>query len=281
MKNICIILLSIPLAGCVGFGPPGSRNVDPVSYATERPTVEIQSPTNYVASFFKKDLHRTQFETQADYDSRIHALQPTGEKVFLQVDQGLVHYVYNADKQVLTVILPPEVVTGQDFTSGTLRRQVDTASRFTVGRTINDLGTTPMQNGFGAKADVTYFDEKTYELNVINYIELPLNLRWRENAQSYAVGIGLAVPMPGAQAEALVKCKCVTLILGIAVGDLHHAGHYSVPITPTIQSPVGAEDDIYEIPARITHMKVYNTETGLVMASWTTQPPSATTALSH
>jgi hypothetical protein len=55
MKKISIILLPMLLAGCADMMTVGSRSVDPVSYTSERPTFEIQSPTNFVASFFAKD----------------------------------------------------------------------------------------------------------------------------------------------------------------------------------------------------------------------------------
>ncbi len=97
---------SLLLAGCADLVTVGSRRVDTVSFVPERPKFDIQSPTNYLASFFAKDLRKSQFETQADYDARIHSLQPKGEKVFLQVDADLIHYVYNAEKQTLVVILP-------------------------------------------------------------------------------------------------------------------------------------------------------------------------------
>jgi hypothetical protein len=270
MKKIYIILLPILLAGCADLMTVGSRTVAPISYTSERPTFEIHSPTNFVASFFTKDLHKTQFETQADYEARLHALQPSGGSVYLQVDSDLVHYVYNAEKQTLVVILPPELITGQDFTSVPLVQQPYSTSRFTIGRWLHSLGTTPMQNAYGAKADVTYMEEKTYEVFVLNFLDLPLNTRWKENADSYTpAGIGLAVPVPGSDAEGIVKSKSVTLILGVTIGDIHAAGHYSVPITPTITNPVGCEDEIYEIPVRITDIKAYNTQTGYVLASWT------------
>jgi hypothetical protein len=102
MKNISIVILPMLLSGCANL----ARNADPVSLAPERPTFQIQSPSNYVASFFVKDLHKTQFETQAGYEARIHRLQPSGQKVFLQVDADLISYVYNAEQQILLVMLP-------------------------------------------------------------------------------------------------------------------------------------------------------------------------------
>ena len=105
---------------------------------------------------------------------------------------------------------------------------------------------------------------------VLNFLDLPLNARWKETADSYSpAGIGLAVPVPGSEAEDIFKSKSITLVFGITVGDLHAAGHYSVPLTPTIDNPVGCEDEIYEIPVRITDIKAYNTQTGFVVASWT------------
>ncbi len=237
-----VLWASLLLAGCVDLATVGSRSVDPVSFVPERPKFEIRSPTKYVASFFAKDLRKSQFETQADYDTRIHALQPNGAKVFLQVDADLIHYVYNAEKQTLVVILPQSLNNiGIDFTSASphLDEQRYGTSWFTIGHTSK-----------------WQFEGKKYDLNVLNFLELPLNARWRESDQSYSAGIGLAVPIPGADAEAIVGAKSVTLILGITVGDLHGA-HY------------GERDEIYEVPVRITDIKVYNILTGYVLASWT------------
>lgn len=270
MKKILIIFIPVLLAGCTGLVAVGSRTVAPISYASERPSVEIQSPTNYIARFFAKELHKSQFETQADYETRLRALQPSDETIFLQVDSGLVHCVYNAEKQILVIILPPEHMIGRDFTAMPLVQQPYSNSRFTVGQSARSLGTTPMQNAFGVKADVTYMEMKTYELSVLNFVDLPLNTRWKERDDSYSpAGIGLAVPVSSAEAEPLVKSKSVTLVLGIKVGDIRQAGRYSASLTPTIDAPVGCSGDIYEIPARVTDIKAYNLKTGLVIASWT------------
>ena len=269
MKNIYIIILPMLLAGCADLMTVGSRSVDPISYTSERPTFEIHSPTNYVASFFTKDLHKTQFETQTDYEARLRALQPSSGSVYLQVDADLLHYVYNAESQTLVVFLPPELITGHDFTTVPLVEQPYCTSRFTVGSALRNFGSTPMQNAYGAKADVTFAEDRKYEVLVLNFLDLPLNTRWKQDDQSYSpVGIGLAVPMPGSDAEGIVKSKSVTLILGVTVGDLRGAGHYSMPLSPTITNPVGGTEEMYEIPVRITDIKAYNTQTGYVLASW-------------
>ena len=255
MNRMYAPLLLLLLAGCTSMGTAGSKEVATIS-AERRPLIaKVEDVESFFAQVFTNDLRKSEFETQVEYTTRLRRLQPAATNVFFKVSPGLVEYVYNAEKQTLVVMAKTspsyEHLERPDSPTLTIHFGHNKPSEPENGRP---------RTLAAARAAVRSSGYTPYKLRILNFLELPLNTRWKKADQRNEVGLGLAFAIPSEEAKAAVTKKSVTLILGVTIGDLSTEGHFS--------SQTMVFDPSNQLPARLTALIVLDQSSGTVLASW-------------
>ena len=253
MQQIFPLLFLLFLAGCTSLGTVGSKDIATLNTERKPLAAKVEDIETFFTQIFTNDLKKSQFETKVEYTSRLQRLQPASTNFLFKVDPVFVEYVYNAEKQTLVVMLPPRL------SYNSFERPSQPAFLIHMGdQTPQTPATEKARTLAAARASRTSY--KPYELRILNFLELPLNTRWRKTAQQHEAGLGLAVVIPSEAAKAAVAKKSISLILGVTIGDLCTEGSFS--------SEKPALDKSYELPVRITHLAAVDQSTGYVLASW-------------
>jgi hypothetical protein len=148
-----------------------------------------------------------------------------------------------------------------DYGSGT-RPYSD--SRFCLGSTNWTIGHRPEQNAFGAKVDVTYYQGEKYEINIVNLNRLPKKIK----PNIGVINLGMVFKIDPADAQAATKNKTLALLVCVTIDHIGNAQKAIDGKTATIDSPVCSLADVYEIPARLTALKVIEKSSAKTLASW-------------
>jgi hypothetical protein len=220
-------------AGCVISQNQASRAVEPVgTNPIPADRIELVTVENVFNPIFTNDLSKSQFETQAEHGQRLARLQPPARTVSIEVSPSLVVPIYNAEKQRLAVMLEHSVGTE-------LGQSLSRESLFTLRHSWEG----DRRRNAGA----------TYQINVENFAEMPVNTRWRAT-ENGRVALGLPVTIDAQTARGLVERKQVTLILAVTIGDLKRAWQF---VWRT-----------WELPVHVKGLAVLNKASNTILVCW-------------
>jgi hypothetical protein len=211
-------------------------------------------PDKFFSSIFGGRLAKSEFETEAQFRSRLQQLRPSGT-YFLLIPSSSLRYVYRAELQRLVVMVP------------------QVGSAITVASSSQDLGKVPMQNAFGATVETSLFKQRLLSLEIENAPRsFPKGVVWQapSNVSTFFpdVGLGLPVSISPAAAERLVKNKTYGLVVGFTVADLTRARRDKGGVAPTFDAPIGIAGDTSTLPVDVRYLAVLDRSTNNVVVSW-------------
>ena len=197
------------------FSNAGNRTVrkgDSLSHAwqgvkidlTGRPIIEELTAVDLIfASVITNSLQKSQFETHAEYESRLRKTHPGDQTYFLELDSELVDCAYDADSLMLTV------AARRSF--ATIMRLEERNSNSWEARCLTVAG--------------KRWDTKgVRQLSIMNFEQLPALIRPKLEGKGFDC-VGLSFPIARDDARQLVERREVTLVLPIKIGDLRLAAY--------------------------------------------------------
>jgi hypothetical protein len=217
----------------------------------------LAAPEKLFSNIFGGRLAKSEFETEAQYRSRLQQLRPSGT-YFLPIPSTSLRYVYRAELQRLVVGAPQFVGLS--------------AITVTVASSAQDLGKVPMQNAFGATVETSLFKQRLLWLEIENAPRLPKGVVWQMpcDVDTFLPGVGLGLPVSisPAAAERVVKNKAYGLVVGFTVADLTRARRDKTGVAPTFDAPIGIAGDTSTLPVDVSYLAVLDRSTNDVVASW-------------
>ncbi len=225
------------LCGCatndlVSKMPSSTSDAGLVTNEPKAVTFEITDTKGFFQLVTTNDTAKSQYETQAEYKNRLQQLHPGDRVFYLETDPKLIDYVYNAETKTLVVMLSWSI------------------SRLSLSRQGTLGGSTFVIAGGRWRTS-----EQQYLINISNFSELPVNVRWKKRNNDYGMeSLGLSLPMESADARNIVEGRVQNLILGVVVGDLRRAGRDRL-------------DDAVEMPVTLSEIMVYDSKKKLILAS--------------
>jgi len=235
----------------------GSSNL--IDTRIHKAEFKLTSPEKLFSKVFAARFSKSEFETEAQYRTRLEQMRPSGT-YFLLIPSTSIRYVYRAELQRL-VVMAPQVLS----ISG-----LNTYSTITVASSSQDAGKFPMQNAFGATVEASFLKQRLLSLEIQNPPRpFPKGVVWQAGSDiGSPVGLGLPVSIPPAPAERIVKNKSYGLVVGFTVADLTHARQEGIGVPPTLDAPIGIVGDTFNLPINVTYLAVLDRSTNNVVASW-------------
>jgi hypothetical protein len=269
MPSSRIALLSIVafafLITCASAYSASSSLIDTRIHKAE---FKLTSPEKLFSKVFAARLSKSEFETEAQYRTRLEPMRPSGT-YFLLIPSTSIRYVYRAELQRL-VVMAPQI-----------------GSAITVASLSQDKHHIPMQNAFGATVDALILtgDLLSIEIQKPRH-SFPKGTLWQTPSDSSAglpdvpglralyadTGLGLPVFLAPATAQHVVKNKTYGLVVGFTVADLTRARRDKVGLAPTWPNAIGVVGDTSTLPINVTYLAVLDRNTDDVIASWISKP---------
>jgi hypothetical protein len=252
---------------CASAYPVSSNLIDTRIHKAE---FKLTSPEKLFSRVFATRLSKSEFETEAQYRTRLEEMRPSGT-YFLLIPSTSIRYVYRAELQRL-VVMAPQI-----------------GSALTVASLSQDKHHIPMQNAFGATVDALILTGDTLSIEIQKpRHSFPKGVVWQAPKDSPAlaglsnvpglnefyndIGLGLPVFLAPATAQHVVKNKSYGLVVGFTVADLTRARRDKVGLAPTWPNAIGVVGNTSTLPVNLTYLAVLDRNTDDVIASWIRKP---------
>jgi hypothetical protein len=247
----------------------GSSNL--IDTRIHKAEFKLTSPEKLFPRVFAARLSKSEFETEAQYRTRLEQMRPSGT-YFLLIPSTSIRYVYRAELQRLVVFAPLGVT-----------------STITVASLSQAKHHIPMQNAFGATVDALILTGNHLSIEIQKpRPSFPKGVVWQAPSDSPAltglptvpglsafdadIGLGLPVFLAPATAQHVVKNKSYGLVVGFTVADLTRARRDKGGVAPTFDAPIGVVGNTSKLPVNVTYLAVLDRNTDDVIASWIGKP---------
>jgi hypothetical protein len=240
----------------------GSKAVAEVKYEVRQIGFQTVTGSNLLSEIVHCCPPKTEFETKAEFEERISAQRAkfVNQTSYVWVARQNVQYTYNAEAKTLVI---------QTTGGGTLfSDQKNPKATVLLDEISEELGTSLGQNAFGVKVDVRKSRGVKYELQVENFLDLPINTKWVEKSPLGSINLGLALPMPPDLAKVVVSNKVLTLLLKIRCVAPENATDKTHHILPKIDLPREHTTRTISVPVEVLGLAVANPTNNVLIAHW-------------
>jgi hypothetical protein len=218
---------------------------------------QITAVTNLFNTFPWDSLKKSEFESQAEFTSRIKSIPLDTNSVFIEVDFDQAKHIYDAEKKRLYL--------GISRDNYPVFQQPTSDCRFTIALSIKAATHDVEQNAYGAKVDTTFIDGKKLQIECVNLFQIPNQVRPVVNDNET---IGFLIPMDGKDAENKLNSKSLCLVLKVQPTKPEWAGKFFEGNNPTFDDPTGFYNDVYDLPVHLSAIKLIDKSSDMVLASW-------------
>lgn len=209
----------------------------------------------YINLYEKFGRPKDEFESSADYKTRLESEKQLPVVGTIKVDDTLAFLIYSAS-----------VTSTYDADHQILHVQLDTdpgSLAFLLQTGRDNISTYEASNAFGAKTTVAKEDDTIVALDVQNSKDFKFNKVEKPDATA---AIGIDLPLNSSKAEAAKPRLSVLVVCKMAAGKTGYITSSTWRDAPTISNPVDITYKRYSILVKATELWIYDGKTGEVYA---------------